>query len=51
MELVIIIMIINGIGDGLAEPIGIRFGKHKYKIYALFQKKNMNGVLKEVLVF
>lgn len=39
MELVFIIMIINGIGDELAEPIGIRFGKHKYKTYALFSKK------------
>ena len=39
MELVFIIMIINGVGDGLAEPVGIRFGKHKYKTYALFSKK------------
>ena len=27
------------IGDGLAEPIGVRFGKLKYKSYALFTKK------------
>ncbi len=39
MELLFIPMLINGIGDGLAEPIGIRFGKHKYKTYALFTKK------------
>jgi len=26
-------------GDGLAEPVGIRFGKHKYETYALFSKK------------
>ena len=39
MELIFIVMIINGIGDGLAEPVGIRFGKHKYKTYALFTKK------------
>lgn len=39
MELVFIVMLINGFGDGLAEPIGIRFGKHKYKTYALFTKK------------
>lgn len=39
MEFIFIIMIINGVGDGLAEPIGIRFGKHKYKTYALFSKK------------
>merc|ERR1719395_98902 len=28
-----------GLGDGLAEPIGKRFGKHKYSVYALFTKK------------
>ncbi len=39
MELIFIIILINGIGDGLAEPVGIRFGKHKYKTYALFTKK------------
>ena len=27
------------IGDGLAEPVGVRFGKIKYKTYALFTKK------------
>ncbi|MBC8174032.1 MAG: hypothetical protein H8E82_00030, partial [Candidatus Marinimicrobia bacterium] len=27
------------IGDGLAEPIGIRFGKHKYQTFALFTKR------------
>ena len=27
------------IGDGLAEPIGVRFGKFRYKTYALFTKK------------
>jgi len=39
MELIFIVIIISGIGDGLAEPIGVRFGKHKYKTYALFTKK------------
>ena len=28
--------IVNGLGDGLAEPIGIRFGKHKYRARALW---------------
>jgi phytol kinase len=28
-----------GLGDGLAEPIGKRFGKHKYQVYALFTKE------------
>ena len=27
------------IGDGLAEPIGVRFGRIKYKTFALFTKK------------
>jgi len=39
MELIFIIILINGFGDGLAEPIGIRFGKHKYKTHALFTKR------------
>jgi phytol kinase len=26
-------------GDGLAEPVGVRFGRHKYKTYAFFSKK------------
>jgi dolichol kinase len=38
-ELTLIISLINGIGDGLAEPIGIRFGAHTYKTRALFSKK------------
>ena len=39
LPLVIIIIIANGIGDGLAEPVGIRFGKKKYTTYALFTKQ------------
>jgi phytol kinase len=38
-ELIFIPILINAIGDGLAEPIGIRFGRHKYKTFALFTKK------------
>ena len=26
-------------GDGLAEPVGVRFGRHKYQTYAFFSKK------------
>jgi len=26
-------------GDGLAEPVGVRFGMHKYETYAFFSKK------------
>ena len=36
MAIIYIPQTINSIGDGLAEPIGIRFGKHKYKTFALF---------------
>ena len=27
---------LTAIGDGLAEPIGVRFGKHKYRSFSLF---------------
>ena len=39
LDLLLIPILINGIGDGLAEPIGVRFGRHKYNAYALFSKK------------
>ncbi len=39
VSLALIPILINGFGDGLAEPVGIRFGKHKYSTYALFSKK------------
>ena len=29
----------SGLGDGLAEIVGKKFGKHKYMTYALFTKK------------
>jgi len=32
-------ILINVIGDGLAEPVGVRFGKHEYKTKALFTDK------------
>lgn len=38
-ELILIPVLINGIGDGLAEPIGVRFGKHKYRTKGLFCKR------------
>jgi len=38
-DFVLIPILINGIGDGLAEPVGIRFGKHTYQTRALFTKK------------
>ena len=33
------ILLIVIIGDGLAEVVGVRFGKHKYKVSALFSNK------------
>jgi phytol kinase len=29
-NLIFIPVLVQGIGDGLAEPVGVRFGKHKY---------------------
>ncbi len=37
--LIFIPVLINGFGDGLAEPVGIRFGRNKYKARALFSDK------------
>lgn len=33
-------VLVNGIGDGLAEPVGVKFGKHRYKTKALFVKRS-----------
>jgi len=38
-HLIYIPILIWGIGDGLAEPVGIKFGKHKYNVSALFNGK------------
>ncbi|DAZ92806.1 TPA: hypothetical protein N0F65_010471 [Lagenidium giganteum] len=37
--LTFIIVFITGIGDGLAEPVGIAWGKHKYKTRGCFSKR------------
>lgn len=34
--LIYITVLIAGIGDGLAEPVGVRFGRHTYRVRALF---------------
>ena len=39
LDLVFIPLLINGLGDGLAEPVGVAFGKHKYTVRALFSDK------------
>jgi phytol kinase len=35
-ELLFVPLLINGLGDGLAEPVGVRFGRLKYNTRALF---------------
>lgn len=38
-ELLYIPILIIGLGDGLAEPVGIRFGRHKYTTKAIFSSR------------
>ena len=38
VNFIFIPILINGLADGLAEPVGIRFGKHKYKTRACCNK-------------
>ena len=38
-DLILIPILVNGIGDGLAEPVGVRFGKHHYETKAMFTDK------------
>ena len=38
-ELFLIAIIVNGLGDGLAEPVGVRFGRHKFRTRALFSDR------------
>lgn len=34
-DIIALVGFINGFGDGLAEPVGVRFGRHKYRVRAL----------------
>jgi len=34
-RLIYVPILVNAIGDGLAEPVGVRFGRHKYAVRAL----------------
>ena len=43
--LIFITFLIAGIGDGLAEPVGVRFGKHAYKTHALFTNKKFTRTI------
>lgn len=36
--IIFIPIIVNNIGDGLAEPVGVAFGRHKYTTTALYHK-------------
>ena len=45
-------LFIVAFGDGLAEPVGVRFGRHKYKTYAFFsQKKYVRSLEGSACVF
>lgn len=39
LNLLAIPILISALGDGLAEPVGVRFGKYRYLTYAIFCKK------------
>lgn len=39
LGLISIPILISVFGDGLAEPVGVRFGKHRYLTYAILSKK------------
>lgn len=52
LSLLSIPMLIIVFGDGLAEPIGIRFGKHKYTAYSIFPiKKYVRSLEGSLTVF
>lgn len=38
-KMMFIPVLVHGLGDGLAEPVGVRFGKHKYATRALFSDR------------
>ena len=38
VKMAVLPMVINVLGDGLAEPVGVRWGKNKYKTSALWYK-------------
>ncbi|MCM2369223.1 hypothetical protein [Aporhodopirellula aestuarii] len=38
--LVSIPLVVTGIGDGLAEPVGVRFGKHTYRVPSLAKNRS-----------
>jgi phytol kinase len=38
LTLTYIPLLINGLGDGFAEPVGVRFGRHTYRVKPIFGK-------------
>lgn len=45
LNLILIPILIYGIGDGLAEPVGVKFGRHKYIAHATFTQKKYHRTL------
>ncbi len=45
LHLILIPILIYGIGDGLAEPVGVKFGRHKYTAHAMFSQKKYHRTL------
>ncbi len=43
--LVAIPLVVTGIGDGLAEPVGVRFGKHAYRVPSLVSGRTYHRTL------
>lgn len=44
-SLITIPILINAVGDGLAEPVGVRFGRHHYRTRALFTSRTYTRTL------
>lgn len=44
-SLILIPVLITAIGDGLAEPVGVRFGRYRYRVRALFAKRHYHRTL------
>lgn len=44
-QLVLLPLLINNVGDGLAEPVGVRFGRHPYTTRALFTRRTYTRTL------
>lgn len=51
LPLVMIIIIANGIGDGLAEPVGIRFGKKNIPLMHFTNQRYVRSYLGSVCIF